>query len=59
MASLDKTSVRDEVSYLKADFDRLGSEGKLSSESQAIMNMLHMILIFSASRQGQYYNFFA
>ncbi|SCZ86748.1 hypothetical protein [Nitrosomonas mobilis] len=44
MASLDKTSVRDEVSRLKADFDRLGSEGKLSSESQAIMNSLFMIV---------------
>ena len=44
MASLDKTSVRDEVSRLKADFDRLVSEGKLSSESQAIMNSLFMIV---------------
>ena len=44
MASLAKTSVRDEVSRLKADFDRLGSEGKLSSESQAIMNSLFMIV---------------
>ena len=32
MASLVKTSVRDEVSRLKADFDRLGAEGKLSSD---------------------------
>jgi transposase len=44
VASLDKTSVRDEVSRLKKDFDRLGSEGKLSSESQAIMNSLFMIV---------------
>jgi hypothetical protein len=44
VASLAKTSVRDEVSRLKADFDRLGSEGKLSSESQAIMNSLFMIV---------------
>ncbi|SFI68258.1 hypothetical protein [Nitrosomonas sp. Nm34] len=44
MASLDKISVRDEVSRLKADFDRLGAEGKLSSESQAIMNSLFMIV---------------
>ncbi len=44
MASPDKTSVRDEVSRLTADFDRLGSEGKLSSESQAIMNSLFMIV---------------
>ncbi|SDX12266.1 hypothetical protein [Nitrosomonas communis] len=44
MASLDKISVRDEVSRLKADFDRLGAEGKLSPENQAIMNSLFMIV---------------
>lgn len=44
MASLDKTSVREEVGRLKADFDRLGSEGKISSESQAIMNSLFLIV---------------
>jgi hypothetical protein len=44
MASLVKTSVREEVSRLKADFDRLGSEGKISSESQAIMNSLFLIV---------------
>jgi hypothetical protein len=44
VASLDKTSVKDEVGRLKADFDRLGSEGKVSSEIQAIMNSLFMII---------------
>ena len=44
MASLDKTSVKDEVNRLKADFDRLGSEGKVSSEIQVIMNSLFMII---------------
>lgn len=44
MASLDKTSVRDEVSRLRTDFNRLGSEGKLSAESQAIMSSLFMIV---------------
>jgi hypothetical protein len=44
MASLDKTSVKDEVNRLKADFDRLGKEGKVTSESQAIMNSLFMII---------------
>ena len=44
MASLDKTSVRDEVSHLKAYFDHLGFEGKISSESQAIMSSLFMIV---------------
>jgi transposase len=44
MANLDKTSVKDEVNRLKADFDRLGKEGKVTSESQAIMNSLFMII---------------
>jgi len=44
MASLNKTSIREEVGRLKADFDRLGSEGKISSESQAIMNSLFLIV---------------
>ena len=44
MANLDKTSVKDEVGRLKADFDRLGKEGKVTSESQAIMNSLFMII---------------
>jgi len=44
VASLDKTSVKDEVNRLKADFDRLGSEGKVSSEIQAIMNSLFLII---------------
>ena len=44
MANLDKTSIKDEVNRLKADFDRLGKEGKVTSESQAIMNSLFMII---------------
>ena len=44
MANLDKTSIKDEVGRLKADFDRLGKEGKVTSESQAIMNSLFMII---------------
>ena len=44
MASLDKTSVKDEVGRLKADFDRLGTEGKISPEIQVIMNSLFMII---------------
>ena len=44
MANLDKTSVKDEVNRLKADFDRLGKEEKVTSESQAIMNSLFMII---------------
>ena len=44
MANLDKSSVRNEVSRLKADFERLCVEGKISSESQAIMNSLFMVV---------------
>lgn len=44
MANLDKSSVRNEVSRLKADFERLCAEGKISSESQAIMNSLFMVV---------------
>ena len=44
MASLDKTSVRDEVGRLKVDFDKLCAEGKITSESKVLMNSLFMIL---------------
>jgi len=44
MASLDKTSVRDEVSRLKIDFDKLCGEGKITSESKVLMTSLFMIL---------------
>ncbi len=44
MANLDKSSVRNEVSRLKADFERLRAEGNISSESQAIMNSLFMVV---------------
>ena len=44
MASLDKTSVREEVGRLKADFDRLSAEGKISAEIRALMNSLFMII---------------
>ena len=44
VASLDKTSVRAEIDRLKADFYRLGGEGKITSESQTIMNSLFMIV---------------
>lgn len=44
MANLDKSSVRKEVSRLKADFERLCAEGNISSESQAIMNSLFMVV---------------
>jgi transposase len=44
MATLDKSSVRSEVSRLKADFENLCAEGKITGESQAIMSSLFMVV---------------
>ena len=44
MASLDKSSVRNEVSRLKADFEKLCAEGKITCESQAIMTSLFLVV---------------
>lgn len=44
MASLDKASVRDEVSRLKADFEQLRSEGKITSEILVLMSSMFMII---------------
>lgn len=44
MANLDKTSVRDEVSRVKADFEKLCGEGKVSGEIKVIMDSLLMIV---------------
>ena len=44
MANLDKTSVRTEVSRLKADSEKLCADGKITSESQAVMNSLFMVV---------------
>ena len=44
MASLDKSSVRNEVSRLKADFEQLCAEGKITSESKVLMNSMFMIV---------------
>lgn len=44
MASLDKTSVRTEVSRLKADFEKLCADGKISAESKALMLSLFTIV---------------
>ena len=44
MASLDKTSVRTEVSRLKTDFEQLCAEGKITSESKALMMSMFMIV---------------
>jgi hypothetical protein len=44
MASIDKTSVRNEVSRLKTDFENLCADGKITPESKVLMNSLFMIL---------------
>ena len=44
MASLDKSSVRNEVSHLKADFEQLCAEGKIPSKSKVLMNSMFMIV---------------
>jgi transposase len=44
MASLDKSSVRQEVSRLKTEFQRLVAEGHLSQEVQAMMASLLMMV---------------
>jgi len=44
VASLDKTSVRAEVSRVKADFDKLCAEGKVPAELKGVMSSLFMIV---------------
>ena len=44
MASVDKTSVRNEVGRLKTDFEQICSEGKVSGEIKIIMNSMFMII---------------
>ena len=44
MASLDKSTVRNEVSRLKDDFEQLCADGKITSESKVLMNSMFMII---------------
>ena len=44
MANLDKNSVRNEVSRLKAGFEQLCTEGKITSESKVVMSSLFIIV---------------
>ena len=44
MASVDKISVRNEVQRLKADFDELCVDGKISSEIKVLMNSMLLIM---------------
>ena len=47
MASLDKSTVRNEVSRLKDDFEQLCADGKVTSESKVLMNSMFMIKVFT------------
>jgi transposase len=44
LSSLDKSSVRDEVARLKVDFNALRDAGKITLESQVLMNSMFMIV---------------
>ena len=44
MASINKQSVREEFDLLQAQFEKLSSEGKMSSESQALFQA--MLILF-------------
>jgi hypothetical protein len=44
MASLDKQSVRNEVARLKAEFEQLSLDGKITNESKILMGSLFMIV---------------
>jgi transposase len=44
MASIDKTSVRNEVARLKADFERLCSNDEVSAEINVLMSSMFMII---------------
>jgi hypothetical protein len=44
MASLDKTSVRNQVEKLKTDFEQLRRDGKVTVEVQAIMSSMLMMI---------------
>ncbi len=44
MANLDKSTGRNEVSHLKADFEQLCAEGKINHEIKILMNSMFMII---------------
>ena len=44
MATLNKTSVREEVGRLKQEFDQLCSDGKVSPEMRAVMSSLLVVV---------------
>ncbi len=44
MATLDKTSIRNEISRLKADFEQLRDDGKVPKETWVLMNSVFMMM---------------
>jgi transposase len=44
MAQMDKTTVRNEVSRIKADFEQMCSGGKITAEIKFLMNSMFMIM---------------
>ena len=44
MATIDKTSVREQVEQLKQQFEQLRATGKVNDETQAVMNSLLLIV---------------
>ena len=44
MAKLDKSTVRNEVSRLKDDFEQLCADGKINSESKILISSMFMII---------------
>ncbi len=44
MAQVDKTTVRNEVSRIKADFEQLCANGKITAEIKFLMNSMFMIM---------------
>ncbi len=44
MAQVDKITVRNEVSRIKADFEQLCSNGKITTEIKFLMNSMFMIM---------------
>jgi len=44
MATVDKTSIREEINRLKKQFEQLCSDGKVASEIQVVMNSLLVVV---------------
>lgn len=44
MATLDKSSVREEIDHLKAQFEQLSADGKLSGEAKVLFSSLLLIV---------------